>query len=522
MNHTAGKFLLLAFFIMIGIVYCSKFSNNFFDTMDDDWGIYENPLVQELSTENIIKIWKNETKDMFYIPLTFSSFALDVSIWGNNAKFMKIENLVLLFTSAYLLYNFLSMLGLSVIVTFFTVVLFVIHPMQLESIALPTGRRQILSILFLIPAASNFYKYWFINNKSHYILLGVILFSLSLSAKPSSLAFLPFVVFVYYIEKYWFKRIHLNFSNFLKVFAPIIIIAGFFLWMNQQAGERNFLRQDFHYSIFQHILIVLSSFAIILKKVFIGPYLIFVPIDEYNHFSYFTYIIASGFTVILIGFVFWGLKNKIRCLVYGIAWFLIALIPSSLILLISSDFPMNTSDRYFMLASPGILFVIVYGLFGLIKRKSLLFLSVFVVYILFLSIYQLNFWKNSITLIQHNNSIFPTKDLLYKQAEVYYNNKEFKQAVLSLKEANEIERAESFLSYSFNSIVLAKIANKGGEDSLVEFFVLKALQTDIEDKQLLKSRENDLRQLIDGINFNDDDVDNFNQYNLMKQKIFHQ
>ncbi|MCO5229670.1 MAG: hypothetical protein M9958_00800 [Chitinophagales bacterium] len=524
LTYRAGKIMLFLVFIFIGVVYINQFSNSFFDTMDDDWGIYENPLVQEFNRENLTKIWVNDTKDMFYLPVTFTSFAIDVAIWGNEAKYMKIENLVLLFVTGSLLYYLLSLVGISPLVALLSIVLFVVHPMQLESVALPTGRRQILSLLFLIWSAINYYKYLIGNSHWRYLVIAILFYTLSLGSKASSVAFFPFVSFLIFIERFYFKSKKIQLQKSMMVIIPIAIISLFFVWMNVKAGERNFLRQDFSYSPFQHVLIIFSSFGIFIKKIFIGPYIIFNPIDTHDNFRVFYYVLYSSIPLILLLLVYWSIKIKKIILAYSLLWYLLALVPSSVILIFSSDFPMNTSDRYFMLASPGIFLIITFLTLKILNRKGLIILSLFAIYLFYVSVRQLNFWQNSITLIEHNNQVFPTKDLMYKLSEVYYNNGDIHQAVLTLKEANELKIKEFFPTHTYYYLLMAKMAKEGGDALMSSQYVLKALKKDLVDfnekyktddaialiEKRMKLSDNDSLNYVNYIQFKDDLVLNDN------------
>lgn len=512
------KYPLSLLFVMttMSFFYINHLSDQFLEGMDDDWGIYENPLVQELSKENLYKIWTNDTRDMYYLPVTFTSFAIDVALFGNEAKSMKIENLLFFLLSGCLLYYLLSLLNIPPIVICCTVMLYLVHPMQIESIALPTGRRQVLNVFFLLISVIGLFKFLFENNSWRWWAVAIIGFALSVGSKPPSIVFFPFLMIVILAEYFIFKNIKLDFKRLASILLPMLLIVICCLYLNHQAGKRNFLQQDFHYNTFQHLLIIGSSFGIIFKKIFMGPYTIFAPIDSHLLFNYQHYIALSLLTIIILSFCFIGLLKRNRCLLYGILWYLFALIPSSLLLLFSSDFPMNTSDRYFMLASPGIFLVLVYFLYRLNKKISFVFIVLISIYFFNNSIRQIGYWKDSISLLEHSIELIPTKDMMYKLAISLYNKQRVEESSVIIYRSMDKDILEYFPTPNWVYVDLSLVLQSVGDLKGAKEFLYNSLNNNSEGINIERAKIDELFPLSKEKNLN------YSRFELLKNEVIGQ
>src|SRR5690606_29583724 len=179
------------------ILYSYQFSPNFIETLDDGWCIVQNPLVQNLSAENLKKIWFNETLDSYYLPLAYTSAAIEVALFGNNALAMKIINLLIFIASAWLLFGLLRLLWVSEFVAFTTMLIYLLHPIQIENIALAASVRQVVNVFFFLASAISYMKFFVPNQKNRigYYLLALLFFILAMASKPTAIVFLPIAAF---------------------------------------------------------------------------------------------------------------------------------------------------------------------------------------------------------------------------------------------------------------------------------------------------------------------------------------
>lgn len=488
--------------------------------MDDDWCIYENSIVQKLTKENLKKIWLNETVDMFYLPTTFTSFAIDVALWGNNAKMMRIENLALFVICGFLIFYFLNTIGLNEFISFITSVLFLCHPFQIETIALPTGRRQVLLMLFLLLTCLNIYNYIKSENKSKigYYLFALLFYFLALGSKPQGLMLLPILFFANII--YLFQRNNLSHTlrrAFITI-LPFALISIFFVLMNREASERNFLQQDLGYTNLQHALIILSSFGFYIPKIIIGHYSIFYPVQTAVNFNYLSMTLYSLITVVIALISCFYLIKKKYYLSFSLLWFLFFLVPPSLLIFIYSDFPLNTADRYFFIASPGIFLYISIILSGFSKNIKIVILPFIVLFFFIKSFYQIKVWNNSITVFSHNVKHYPNKEFLYRIALIQFKNGKFIEAFEALDEASTIKSDVGFNNTFYFDLELAYIYQSKGDTITSMSLVKNVLIRDVQ----FGEQFNDtlILNYISGIfPLSDEYVENIHNYTNLRNEI---
>jgi tetratricopeptide (TPR) repeat protein len=186
-----GGVILLA--LAVGIAYAPCIHNGFI--WDDDANIFQNAALTEAG--GLRRIWS--TFDLYqYYPLTFTSFYLEHLLWGFNPLGYHVVSILLQAVNATLVLLLLQQIGLSRPLALFISMLFAIHPIQAESVAWATERKNLLSGLFYF---SSFLSYARFINSGRYRLyiLSLLLFLGAILAKsvtvtlPASLLLLEFV-----------------------------------------------------------------------------------------------------------------------------------------------------------------------------------------------------------------------------------------------------------------------------------------------------------------------------------------
>jgi hypothetical protein len=452
-----------------------SFSNNFIAGVDDDWGIYENKFVQNLTLDNLKIIWFNQTFDTYYIPLTFTSFAIDIHFWGNQAIMFKYSNLMLFTLSCILLCLLLKTFSINNYLIIFSAAIFLIHPLQIETIALATGRRQILSILFLIISLLFLHK----SLKGHlifrYFFISMFAYFLSLSSKPASLFFYPVILLVILRAP---SEIKAKAKILLAIFPSVITI--FILWMNYEASQRNFLEQDFDYSFFQHILIITSSFGFYLKQFFLGPYTFFYPLSSSFNFDYRNLIFNTLLFIAFIAMVSLFLKRNKKLGFAALGWYTLSLILPSLMVILASDFPMNTADRYFIYAGPSLFLII--GLFVyeyLFKYKYIILVAIFSIFSI-QTIKQIPNWDSSIAVFEHSLKHYPTKEIAHRLAIMYFTKGDTKNAIKAIEKATTLNNGVDFNNHAHHNVQVATIYSRAGKIEESNAIIFNSFKSDLE------------------------------------------
>lgn len=117
-----------------------------------------------------------------YFPLTTFSFWLEWRIWGDSPAGYRIINTLLHATSVLLLWRLL--LAMAVPGAWLAALLFAVHPVNAESVAWISERKNLLAMVFAIPAFFWFIRWDSSRKPAHYI-ASLLLFILAAAAKAS-------------------------------------------------------------------------------------------------------------------------------------------------------------------------------------------------------------------------------------------------------------------------------------------------------------------------------------------------
>lgn len=122
---------------------------------DDDRYVTSNRLLA--APDGLWRIWFSQDAPSQYVPLTYTSFWLEHSIWGMWAKGYHTVNVLLHALNGWLLWRLLK--SLAVPGAWFAAALFLLHPVQVESVAWISERKNILSLLFMLLATDAWIKF---------------------------------------------------------------------------------------------------------------------------------------------------------------------------------------------------------------------------------------------------------------------------------------------------------------------------------------------------------------------------
>ncbi len=135
----------LALLAALGFAYAPALHGTFVWD-DDSWTTKEEPLLKSFA--GLETMWRKPTSLQQYYPLAATSFWADYRLWGFRTFPYHVENLLLHFLSALLLWALLRRLGVPG--AWLAAAVFALHPVMAESVAWITERKNCLSMaLFL-------------------------------------------------------------------------------------------------------------------------------------------------------------------------------------------------------------------------------------------------------------------------------------------------------------------------------------------------------------------------------------
>jgi tetratricopeptide (TPR) repeat protein len=169
-----------------------------FNSFDDEHYVGSNPAVSEGLTAESVRWALTTDMDAGWIPATWLSRLLDVSLFGLDAGKHRLVNVLLHAANALLLFLLVRGATGKDPESFLAAALFAVHPLHVESVAWVTERKDVLFAFFWLLSLFAYRRYAARPSASRYALL-LLPAVLSLLSKPSAVT-LPFALL---LLDYW-------------------------------------------------------------------------------------------------------------------------------------------------------------------------------------------------------------------------------------------------------------------------------------------------------------------------------
>ncbi|MBF0385042.1 MAG: tetratricopeptide repeat protein [Candidatus Omnitrophica bacterium] len=453
-----NKYRLIGLAIIVFSVYAGSL-NNGFTNWDDGSHLIYNDNVRDFSLNRIDDIFV-QTVLKSYIPLTILSFGIEHASFGFNPLIFHLNNILLHLLSVILIYQISLKLKFTSEVSFFSALLFGIHPIHVESVAWITERKDVLYSVFYLGALLKYLDFCESRKREDY-LVSVVLGVLSLLAKPIAIS-LPLILILidYYRDKTTIIR---NIANKLPFFI-VSVILGSLTYINH-------IRIPLK-GIYESFLLLCWSFSFYIIKFLIPINLVPLyklpePVSLFNY----QYVIAM-FIAISVLIIFIKCGNKI--VRFAIAYYILSIF---FLFKLDTSETVIVADRYMYLPSYGFCLLIASYLCGICNvskaiKAAACFLLIFAM--AFLTYSQTFIWKDSVSLWSHN---------IKNEQEFYlpylHRGNEFKARGMYEKAAKDYSRAIE-LNSNFPELFVsrANAYSSLGKYELAEMDFLRAYKID--------------------------------------------
>jgi Tfp pilus assembly protein PilF len=467
--HIAFAVSLLTF-----LVYLPSLQNDFVD-WDDNIYVYLNPYIQSLDTSFFIWAFSDLLYGNNWHPLTWISHALDYAIWGLNPFGHHLTNNILhafntflmvllvirlMVTPRILANNKLSSSSAdrSVLITAgVSGLLFGLHPLHVESVAWVSERKDLLCAIFFLLTLISYEKYVITDPDSRSLaarfyskryLLTLLLFLLALLSKPMAVS-LPVVLLI--LDWYPHYRIQSLRTLWTSLFEKIPFFAlAFFSSVMTILAQKTAIAMKEVLDMSTRILVAAQSLFLYLWKMILPYKLIplYVYPKEVSFLSFQYFFPPLLFAGITIAFSVVAKKNKLWLAVW--TYYIVTLMPVIGIVQVGNQ---SMADRYTYLPSIGP-FLMVGLLTALItarsdkpalSRKVLKLVGAWgavalLVVMSYLTIKQIEIWRNTIVLFSHDIEASPDEHYLayFIRGKAYKKEGQFDSAIKDFNKAVDL------------------------------------------------------------------------------------
>jgi hypothetical protein len=439
-------YIMLALLIVLPcILYYRSLKYAFLYELDDDWIILSNDSIKVMSHYGIKNglryLFLYDHTDFHYHPVTYLSLSIDYLLFGLNVTAIKLHNLFLHITAGILLFAFINRIIKNRWIGFFIALVFLIHPMNIDSVAWPSCRRQALFFTYFLACALVYKIFLEKRHAKHSIwlyVLSLVLWTLSMLAKASAIV-MPGIFVLIYIHE---NRNDIRLKTILKHLLPTIPILFVIILLNEDANARNYLVRNFSYSNFEHLMFTGYTYLFYwIKGVFPFPLVVFYPSPPENLPLPWHYYIMFAGSFILIMVMFYHFFKKQSNLFFALGFYTLCVLPTlNLIYFPLGDLPMLVSNRYFYHSGIGIILYIVLLIHNSLSNyrlKQILASTYLVLLIILFRIY-LPVWKNQETMYENNARYYPSEVTLYQLALIYEKEGKTKKAIACLDKADKL------------------------------------------------------------------------------------
>ncbi|MBN1391200.1 MAG: tetratricopeptide repeat protein [Sedimentisphaerales bacterium] len=185
---------------------------------DDDRYVTENYLISE--PDGLRRIWFSQDAPSQYFPMTYTTFRIEYALWKFNPIGYHIVNILLHAVNAILVWQLLK--RLSIPAAWFAAAVWALHPVNVESVAWITERKNILMMLFSLLSLLAWSKFAEFPERGrrrwYFYAASILLYTIALFSKATACTLPAGLLLIL-----WLKRIPISIKRWLQI-APFVIL----------------------------------------------------------------------------------------------------------------------------------------------------------------------------------------------------------------------------------------------------------------------------------------------------------
>lgn len=386
------KFILL----LIGatlLVYYPILGNNFLDFWDDQWVVMNSYTEGGLNLKNIWSILTSYYHGQ-YAPFNELLYLFLYSLFGYSPFPFHLASLFLHIGNACLAYIVFSKMlsdsgrldtGTAKKVSFLAVLLFAIHPFNVESVAWMSASKVLVYAFFYLLATYTYLEYLEKGAKRYYVYT-LILYIGSFLGKEQAVTFPVWMLLINWLYGKSFKEIRIWWN--VAPFFILSLLFGIVTMLSQSNVGQGILTGQEGYPLWQRMVYACYTFTEYIFKCMVPYKLSYLyPFPSAIGEPMPSWLLIYPLLIVIIVISFW--RYLIRWpIAFGLLFFLIH-IGVALHIIPLSRFAV-VADRYVYLSSIGVTFLLGMGFYYTYKQctKFKILISIFLVcYLLVLGIY---------------------------------------------------------------------------------------------------------------------------------------
>ncbi|MDD5129736.1 MAG: tetratricopeptide repeat protein [Candidatus Omnitrophica bacterium] len=352
--------ILIPVFLILAITLASFYPSlkNDFTNWDDNLYVTENKAIRSVSLENI-----KEISTSFFIahyqPVTIYSYLLEYHFFKLNPFNYHLTNLILHLLNCLWVFWLIYIISGNIAIAWITAILFGIHPMQVESVAWISERKNVLCAFFFLGSLVAYLYYLKKEQakKCYFLCLG--LFILALLSKSMAIT-LPLVLL---LLDYFYSR-KLSWAVFLEKIPYFLlsVLFGLLALLASSSSQAFYIQGS--YGLFTKLAGASGDIVFYLSKL-IAPLNLsaLYPYFEVKNNPFYLYAFVLVLILAIAAVISIRYTKKI---ILGSGFFLLVIFPALRSLPLDKILP---ADRYVYLPAIGIFYLFAQSCMWLYARK---------------------------------------------------------------------------------------------------------------------------------------------------------